>query len=478
MITAGHLAFRHRGLSPHVANYPRWLGTQASSGLAGWVQPISSTANGSIMVAAFIETDGTAALYAWESGKPTVYRTVITNVGVGDLSHYAPAVIVDSSNYVHVWCGMHNSTTWKYWRGPLDSLPVVLTDCHTEFTTHSWISYPQPALHPDGSLWLTYRTRSASDTAGRTGLAIRRNGAWTQSVVFWEPTCECGGDGMSIDSSGVAHYAFGIKATHVNNGWNNVEGIGYAKSSDGVAWTTSDGTPYTLPIDNATVEVAASHGVGLWNAYGGLGVGGCQNQGSRPLFLGNDVHIYIAGTGRTIADLACADHTGPPFDVTSPSHAFASTDDGYTLTITAGGNWTGGSYVMTYVDDGTVRLTTDPTNGSNATAGSGSTQKVGTSYNIKLSGGVWSTTPITVTYASTSNYQVGSTLYIVYYNGEYYSTNGQTWSYRARTMSMPSVLAAGSWAKLDVIGAGHGRRQFLVGGDLIGSDRKVYLAEP
>ena len=71
------------------------------------------------------------------------------------------------------------------------------------------------------------------------------------------------------------------------------------------------------------------------------------------------------------SDLDCDDHTGPPFDVTSPSNPFKPEHNGLSITINTAGNWTGGTYVMTYVSANKVTLASDPTNGSHGVTGVG-----------------------------------------------------------------------------------------------------------
>lgn len=70
-----------------------------------------------------------------------------------------------------------------------------------------------------------------------------------------------------------------------------------------------------------------------------------------------------------LTDLACADHDGPPYTVTSAAAPFVASDTGALLTIPASGAWVGGLYAVTYVDAGTITLTTDPTDGTDATGG-------------------------------------------------------------------------------------------------------------
>jgi hypothetical protein len=93
------------------------------------------------------------------------------------------------------------------------------------------------------------------------------------------------------------------------------------------------------------------------------GIAGITVQNGGELTLSRTANTTLA-----ISDLACTDHTGPPFSLTSASNPFVASDSGALITIPAGGNWTGGVYLVTYVGAGEVTITVDPTNGSDGAA--------------------------------------------------------------------------------------------------------------
>lgn len=72
---------------------------------------------------------------------------------------------------------------------------------------------------------------------------------------------------------------------------------------------------------------------------------------------------------RAITDLACADHTGPAYAVTSASAAFTAADSGTLLWIAAGGHWLGGLQTIAYVNATTVTVSADPTDDDDAADG-------------------------------------------------------------------------------------------------------------
>jgi hypothetical protein len=147
----------------------------------------------------------------------------------------------------------------------------------------------------------------------------------------------------------------------------------YAANGNGKIWKATD---YGLIYANITASPipadAIVHGIACGSGYRLIAT-------DKGLFRTTDdvafteIDLTTMGIGGfTVADLACADHTSPTYTVTSATAGFRSEHMGMRLTITTAGNWSGGSYTMTYVNATTVTLTSDPTNGSDATAGAGS----------------------------------------------------------------------------------------------------------
>lgn len=70
--------------------------------------------------------------------------------------------------------------------------------------------------------------------------------------------------------------------------------------------------------------------------------------------------------------LNCSDHTGATYTVTSDGTPFTSAMVDNALVINASGNWTAGYYwVKAFNSSSSIELDRDPTNGSNATVGTG-----------------------------------------------------------------------------------------------------------
>jgi len=81
---------------------------------------------------------------------------------------------------------------------------------------------------------------------------------------------------------------------------------------------------------------------------------------------------YVTAVNWPWTDLACADHVGPPFDVTSAIGGFTNYfTAGGSLAMDVGAHWLGGNFVISVVAAGTLSLATDPTDGQDATAGVG-----------------------------------------------------------------------------------------------------------
>lgn len=143
----------------------------------------------------------------------------------------------------------------------------------------------------------------------------------------------------------------------------------------GIHWTAN----YDTLVANRCLFDSCTTGVSATTAnVGSMLVFGCifNNCGTEVSNVYDDASNITADPGLTKAswtDLACADHAGPPYDLTSAAAGFSAAfavNDQIRITNTGdGGHFTVGLYVIDSVADGLLGLHTDPTDGTNDTGG-------------------------------------------------------------------------------------------------------------
>jgi hypothetical protein len=170
-------------------------------------------------------------------------------------AHNSISVLFDGSGVLHMaWD--HHVSPLRYVRsrqkGSLElSDPLPLTGENEQKVT-----YPEFHRLPDGNLLLAYRDGSS----GRGNLVLKHYETRTQrwSVLHDDLVS---GEGrrnpywqIAVDARGVVHLSWvwrespDVASNH---------DLGYAKSTDGgKTWRRSDGSPYALPITEATAEYA------------------------------------------------------------------------------------------------------------------------------------------------------------------------------------------------------------------------------
>lgn len=176
-------------------------------------------------------------------------------------SHNAINFGIDGDGYMHLSWGMHNNNLIyrKSTTSVLNSNPIAFGTTNLPMTgaNENSVTYPQFYNLPDGDLLGFYRNGGSGDgntflnrydTATDTWSAVKHPlfDGITSSVNAYFNT-------LAFDSQGVLHATWTDRSTPAFQTNHNIY---YARSPDqGATWTKMDGTPYTLPITEATAEM-------------------------------------------------------------------------------------------------------------------------------------------------------------------------------------------------------------------------------
>ena len=237
-------------------------------------------------------------------------------------AHRNPTLLIDADGFIYVFYGAHGHPTrvarsaepWKIdaWRRD-----ATIEDLRT--------SNPQPFQPTPAETVVSYRN-SPPDSVDGTW-CVRRS---TDGAASWQPTETiihfdgCSIYAMSIGASGPYPRKVHIAWSRLGGGvpedaatlhlWARRYNVYYACSADGgKTWTRSDGTPYTLPIDEASAEKLYDSGRhGVWLKDIQVGPDG------RPLvlFIDSETQTFDAKwklarpgeAGWRISDVAVSDH--------------------------------------------------------------------------------------------------------------------------------------------------------------------------
>lgn len=169
-------------------------------------------------------------------------------------AHNMISLIADGDGYLHIsWD--HHGHPLRYAVSRTPATPDFGEKIPMTGETESNVTYPQFFKLASGDLIFFYR----DGASGRGNLAMNRydlkTKKWTQvhknlisgegqRNAYWQ--CAVGNDG-SIHLSWVWRESPGVETNH---------DLCYARSTDGVTWTRTDGTKYELPITQSTAELA------------------------------------------------------------------------------------------------------------------------------------------------------------------------------------------------------------------------------
>lgn len=204
---------------------------------------------------AYYDEDGKVVIGTRTIGETTWQLTTTNLTGNHKDAHNMISLIADGEGYLHIsWD--HHGHPLRYAVSKTPATPDFGEKVPMTGETETNVTYPQFFKLDNGDLLFFYR----DGASGRGNLVMNRYDVktkkWTQlhknlisgegrRNAYWQ--CTVGGDG-SIHLSWVWRESPGVETNH---------DLCYARSTDGgKTWTTSDGTPYQLPIVQATAEIA------------------------------------------------------------------------------------------------------------------------------------------------------------------------------------------------------------------------------
>lgn len=319
----------------------------------------------------FGDPDNSPAISSYDHGQKTFAAPVVLGTNPNGDAHRNPTILINGKGIITVYFGAHGHPT----RVVRSVRPYDIAEWTPAATIEEKTSYPQPWELTAGEIFVSYRSSPPA-------WCYRKS---TDGAASWSPETKL------VDFSGTSIYAVTIAETgtfprKIHIAWSRMGGgtpeeirtkalwarrynVYYACSDDGgTTWKKSDGSRYTLPIDEARAEKvfdSAAHGVWLKDIQ-------LDRQGNPYLlFVDADVTTYqcmwkVAGLsfkGWTMADVVESDHMyddgalailsdddfriwGPagvsqPYEDGGEIEEFRSTDRGATWTRT--GRLTGGS---------------------------------------------------------------------------------------------------------------------------------------
>jgi hypothetical protein len=213
------------------------------------------TTHGNRQYAAYYNAEGRVVIAAREISQTEWTNTVTDFRGNIKDAHNSISIMADGAGFLHVaWD--HHDNPLRYVRskqaGSLEfTQPMPMTG-----TTEEKVSYPQFYRLPDGNLLFFYR----AGHSGRGNLVLNHYDAKAQS---WKRLHDnlISGEGarnaywqVAVDGKGAIHLSWvwrespDVASNH---------DMCYARSQDGgKTWERADGTTYTLPVTQASAEVA------------------------------------------------------------------------------------------------------------------------------------------------------------------------------------------------------------------------------
>lgn len=176
----------------------------------------------------------------------------------GDADHANPTLCIDGDGYIYVFYGCHNSQL--VYRKSTNPYDISAWSSKLSVHTATEATYPLPIVI--GSKILVFYRHGNSDNKSQNVVETTNGGTnWTNNTVLLNP------------SNSTWAYTYGIAYSGNNIHFvTNLRPLGaiatdpfgysyYMKSTDaGATWQKADGTAYTLPADQNTLEQVAGDG--------------------------------------------------------------------------------------------------------------------------------------------------------------------------------------------------------------------------
>jgi len=253
--------------NPVRLDVPSFLGSgQTRYNGTSYSHPVTSEGN-DIYCVAYIGSGGSdngdliVAKRTLPNGAWTTYD--LKNVAANPLalpvdtdSHNTASIIIDAAGYLHVWANMHGDVM-RYVKSTNPRDISAWASASMTGTNEGQATYPRPALHPDGDLFLLFR----DGASGNGDLYLNRRttaGAWSQVKLAdgksnnenpYETPLVIGRDG-----------SLNVGFTWRPNGgdWTTNDDVHFLRSTDkGATWKAVDGTSVSLPLVHSNTSARA-----------------------------------------------------------------------------------------------------------------------------------------------------------------------------------------------------------------------------
>jgi BNR repeat-containing family member len=210
-----------------------------------------------------------------------VFDTLFTDPNSNALDrHDVISFAIDGDGYLHMSWGMHaDNLLYTKSSAPVTgggSIQMIGGSTGNSAalnamtgTAETTVTYPEFYNLPDGDLLFLYRSGVSGDGDTYLKRYDTVNGAWSavQSPLFdgdvpgdGIPSVNAYPNNMVVDSQGRLQLTwtsrYNADSPAGESGYQTNHNIYFARSADeGVTWTRQDGTPYALPINEATAQV-------------------------------------------------------------------------------------------------------------------------------------------------------------------------------------------------------------------------------
>lgn len=254
-----------------------------------------------------------------------VYPVMVAsrNDYTSDIEHNSPTICIDNDGYIYIFYGSHN--TQQYYKKSLNPYDIRAWSAKKSVTGATKSTYPKPFVDSNNNIYILFRM----ETPWSNYIAKSSDGGDTWSVTkIVDPT-------NSTDTPYIYGAALGTDdsihlVTNFRSGTaSETDPFGstyYMKSLDGgVTWRKADGTQYTLPADETTLEELESTG-----AYPG------------DLKLDSENRPYLCWTNNTSTDVEFIKWTGEEW--TDP------------VTVTNSNRYMFDACLMDILDDNTIDI--------------------------------------------------------------------------------------------------------------------------
>lgn len=181
-----------------------------------------------------------------------------------DIEHSIPSVCIDSSGYIYLFYGAHDSNT-LYVRKSTNPEDVTTWNAKVLLSSATQAGYPQPIITSNDKIWVFYRQR-ITDNQKKFCFVTSTDGGvtWSSQSDLIAPTTDYWvyPDAVAVGSE------VGTKSIHVftslrdSGGGGGASGFPFpnycATFDGGTTWKKADGSTLTLPITELTCDTIAS----------------------------------------------------------------------------------------------------------------------------------------------------------------------------------------------------------------------------